>query len=255
MWLGNVRLRHLIGIGLVLGIIIRIGALVANTTVEHNTKMRRHKEPISSFWLNTEKFVRRTRLATINTRANEYAEKWFGSKTSKNADKLASKDFTQVDYAHLAIASASILPSTGPGNSEVKYMLPESFSDFIFAIIVEEYGVLLSTLFILLIFFIVLPWQIGLWSKKSQNLYATYLLFGIGILLSLQAVAHVWVCVGLLPVTGQNLPLVSHGGSSIICSCILFGLLLNVINFISKMEQKEKEAILKAVPAEQNMME
>jgi cell division protein FtsW len=235
MWLGNVRTRHLALLVLVAGILLWLGMMAAQVTTEHNQTMRRHGEKPSSFWLKTESVVKRTRLATINSRLRKSEERRTDSK------KNTPKDFEQVDYAHLAIAGGSILPTIGPGNSKVKYMLPEAFSDFIFAVIVEEYGVLLSTVFILLIFFVILPWRIGVWIKKTTNLFATFLLIGLGLLLTLQTLMHVIVCVsgGKFPVTGQNLPLVSHGGSSIISTCIMFGLIMCVINYISGKRQQE----------------
>jgi cell division protein FtsW len=187
----------------------------------------------------------------MDTRWNEFKERLFESKTSQIKTKSAPKDFEQIDYAHLAIAAGTLLPNKGPGNSQIKYILPQSFSDFIFAVVVEEYGVLVSVVLVLLMFFIVLPWRIGMYIKRSKNMFATLLMIGMGLLLTMQALAHVGVCVELLPVTGQNLPLISHGGSSMISTCIMFGLIMNVMNYISKTEYNEKYTTPESSTSEQ----
>ena len=242
MWLGSVRLRHLALITLAAVALLRLGMLVAGAAVQHNDTMRRYKEKPSAFWLKTEWAVKRTRLATMDSRWSKFKKRLSEGSSADKSARSKPKDFEQIDYARLAIASSSILPTRGPGNSEVKYMLPEAFSDFIFAIIVEEYGLLLSVVFVLLIFFVMLPWRIGVWAKKSPNLFATFLIIGMGLQITLQTLAHVGVSVELLPVTGQNLPLISHGGSSIISTCIMFGLIMCAINYIASRTAKPAPA-------------
>jgi cell division protein FtsW len=252
MWLGGVKMRHLLLIAASIVLVLRIGMFIAHITIEHNESNRRHKENVSSFWSKSERFVRRTRLATMDSRWSDYKERLFHSDGAKNKSKGMKKDMNQIDYAYLAIAAGGILPQRGPGNSEVKYMLPEAFSDFIFAIVVEEYGLLFAIIFVLVFYFLALPWIVGVYVKKSKIPYATLLMSGFGILLSLQTLIHVFVSIGLLPVTGQNLPLVSHGGSSIITTCIMYGIIMNAINYVSKLEQKEQQTSLEPLPVVEN---
>ncbi|GHT70255.1 hypothetical protein FACS189452_10920 [Bacteroidia bacterium] len=242
MFLGNVRFKHIALTTFVLGAMLAIGMWLAHSTTDYCNKMRKHGEKVEGFWATAEKACKATRLNTMASRSIAFIDHIADySSAKKNKPKIEY----QIDYAQLAIATGGIVPTKGPGNSEVKYILPEAFSDFVFAIIVEEYGIILTTVFVLLIFFVILPWRIGVLAKKLTNnseerttdYFAIFLIIGIGLQITFQTLAHVGVSIGFLPVTGQNLPLISQGGSSVISISIMFGLLLNVRRYITLQEQ------------------
>ena len=131
----------------------------------------------------------------------------------------------QVEKAKIAIASGKIY-GLGPGKSVQKNFLPQSSSDFIFAIIVEEYGffgalVIMSLYLLLLIRFIIN-------AQKANSIFGKLLIIGLGFPIIFQALINMGVAVELLPVTGQTLPLISSGGTSIWMTCIAIGIILSV---------------------------
>jgi len=131
----------------------------------------------------------------------------------------------QVDQSKIAIASGGIFGKF-PGNSTQRNFLPHPYSDFIFAIIVEEYG-LVGSIFIVLLFLIFFFRVIRI-ATKNKGKFGTFITFGIGFSLIFQAMINMAVAVNILPVTGQTLPLVSMGGTSIWFTCISVGIILSV---------------------------
>ena len=131
----------------------------------------------------------------------------------------------QVARAKTAIVSGKIL-GLGAGKSRMKNFLPQSSSDFIYAIIVEEFGLIggvgLITLYLLLLFRIVVV------AHKAQNLFGKLTVIGLGIPIILQAFINIGVALQVLPVTGQNLPMISSGGTSAWMTCIAMGIILSV---------------------------
>ena len=134
------------------------------------------------------------------------------------------KDY-QIEKAKIAIATGSIY-GLGPGKSIQKNFLPQSSSDFIFAIIIEEYGLIgglfLLTLYLLLLFRIVIV------AQKADSVFGKLLTIGVGLPIVFQALINMGVAVELFPVTGQNLPLISSGGTSIWVTCLAIGIVLSV---------------------------
>lgn len=139
-------------------------------------------------------------------------------------DKNAEEGY-QVEKAKIAIASGGIY-GRGPGKSVQKNFLPQSSSDFIYAIIIEEYG-LLGALLVMLSYFFLL-FRIVVAAKKATTIFATLLIIGVGIPIIFQALINMAVAVNLFPVTGQTLPLVSSGGTSIWMTCFAIGIVLSV---------------------------
>ena len=131
----------------------------------------------------------------------------------------------QVARAKTAIVSGKIF-GLGAGKSRMKNFLPQSSSDFIYAIIVEEFGLIggvgLITLYLLLLFRIVVI------AHKAQNLFGKLTVIGLGIPIILQAFINIGVALQVLPVTGQNLPMISSGGTSAWMTCIAMGIILSV---------------------------
>lgn len=145
----------------------------------------------------------------------------------------------QANQAKIAIASGFPL-GQGPGNSNQRNFLPHPYSDFIYAIIVEEYG-LLGALMILFAYLILLYRAMRI-ATNSPGTFGAFLALGLTLMLVFQALVNMAVAVNLLPVTGQPLPMVSMGGTSIWFTCISFGIILSV----SKEVDKEDPSMLVA---------
>jgi cell division protein FtsW len=135
------------------------------------------------------------------------------------------EDDYQIEKAKIAIASGGIY-GLGPGKSVQKHFLPQSSSDFIYAIIVEEWGIIggLGILFLYLLLF----FRFVIAAHKANTLFGKLLVVGLGFPMIFQAMINMCVAVELLPVTGQTLPLISSGGSSIWMTCIALGIIINV---------------------------
>lgn len=138
-----------------------------------------------------------------------------------------SKTNYQVEQAKIAIANG-VLIGKGPGNSSQRAFLPQAYSDFIYAIVIEEYGTL-AGIIILFSFLIIFFRSIRIAQKiKTINTFYAYIVIGLSFNLILQALTNMAVAVNLIPVTGQPLPFVSMGGTSLIFSCITIGIILNI---------------------------
>jgi cell division protein FtsW len=146
----------------------------------------------------------------------------------------------QVEQAKIAIAGGGFLGKF-PGNSTQRNFLPHSYSDYIYAVIIEEYGLLLGGIPILLMYLILL-YRAGVLVRKSTRTFPAFLAVGLTLGLVLQAMVHMAVAVNLLPVTGQPLPLVSMGGTSRIMTCISLGIILSVSKGIKEQQRLESEA-------------
>jgi cell division protein FtsW len=133
----------------------------------------------------------------------------------------------QIERAKIAIASGGIM-GRGAGKSVQKNFLPQSSSDFIYAIIVEEYG--LAGGIILMLFFLFLLFRILVVANGSITTFGTLLALGVGLPIIFQAFINMAVAVELFPVTGQNLPLISSGGTSAWMTCLAIGIVLSVSN-------------------------
>lgn len=141
------------------------------------------------------------------------------------------EDEYQIEKAKIAIASGGLY-GLGPGKSVQKHFLPQSASDFIYAIIVEEWGLIggFGVLFLYLLLF----FRFVIAAHKANTIFGSLIVVGLGFPMIFQAMINMSVAVELLPVTGQTLPLISSGGSSIWMTCIALGIIINVT-------KKEKE--------------
>ena len=131
----------------------------------------------------------------------------------------------QVMQSNMAIAKGGLI-GRGPGNSELKNFLPNAFSDFIYAIIIEEYG-LLGAFIILAIYMAILYRCIRIF-KTCNKSFGGFLVIGLSFMLTIQALSNMAVAVGLFPVTGVSLPLISMGGTSLIFTSFALGIILSV---------------------------
>ena len=149
-----------------------------------------------------------------------------------------SEDDYQIEKAKIAIATGKVY-GLGPGKSVQKNFLPQSSSDFIFAIIVEEYGLLggIGVLFLYLMLF----FRFLVSAHKAKTLFGKLLIVGLGFPIIFQALINMGVAVELLPVTGQTLPLISSGGSSIWMTCVAVGIILSVTKKDEEVEQERLE--------------
>ena len=145
--------------------------------------------------------------------------------TFLNHDKASSDKAFQSDHAKIAIASGGIL-GKGPGNSTEKNYLPEAFSDEIYAIVVEEYGLIGG--FTLIGLYLFLLYRCIKIVTKAPKAFGALLAAGLSFSLTIQAFANMAVAVGLGPVTGVPLPLVSMGGTSMLFTSVAFGIILAV---------------------------
>ena len=143
----------------------------------------------------------------------------------------------QVEKAKIAIATGGPV-GKGPGKSVQKNFLPQSSSDFIYAIIVEEYG-LLGALLIVFVYFLLL-FRIFITVRKASTVFGTLLVIGVGLPIIFQACINMAVATNLFPVTGQTLPLISSGGTSIWMTCFAIGMILSV----SASKEETEESIL-----------
>jgi cell division protein FtsW len=146
----------------------------------------------------------------------------------------------QVEQAKIAIARGGVL-GRFPGNSTQRNFLPHSYSDFIYAVIIEEYGLLLGGIPILLMYLILL-YRAGVMVRKSTRTFPAFLAIGLTLSLVLQAMVHMAVSVNLLPVTGQPLPLVSMGGTSLILTSLSLGMILSVSRGIKEQRMQAETA-------------
>ncbi len=144
----------------------------------------------------------------------------------------------QVQQSKMAIASGGFF-GVGPGNSMVRNYLPSPYSDFIFAIVCEEYGLLGGLIVIGL--FLLLLFRVARLVTNSSKGFGAMLALGLALLLVLQALYNIAVAVHLVPVTGLNLPMVSYGGTSLIFTCISFGIILSVSKNIQKISETEPD--------------
>ena len=131
----------------------------------------------------------------------------------------------QINRAKAAIATGSLF-GVGAGKSSMKYILPQSTSDFIFSIITEEYGLFVSIIILLL--YIILLFRIVIIAYKAKNSFGQLISIAVGLPIVFQALINMGVAVQLFPVTGQPLPLISTGGTSIWTTFFAFGVLLSV---------------------------
>lgn len=173
-----------------------------------------------------------SRIGTWKTRIESY--------TSSNSD---NDQTFQSDQSKIAVATGGWF-GLGAGNSIQRNILPHPYSDFIYSIILEEYGFLGG--FVVLFLYIFILFRGILIVKRSQRTFPAFLAIGISTIIVFQALINMGVAVGILPVTGQPLPLISMGGTSTIITCFSLGILLNISQKEENKtveEKKEEEKI------------
>lgn len=230
LFIGRASTKHLlITIGLAL---IPITMLIGAAVYKH--QQEEPEEPITV--VKKEEGTLTRRVDTWISRVESFI---YGS-TDIETDEY------QVNQAKIAVSKGGLL-GVGPGNSTTRDFLPQAYNDFIYAIIIEEYG-LLGGGFIVFIYLVFLYRCIRIF-KRCPFAFGAFLALGLSFTLVIQALANMAVTVNLFPVTGVTLPLVSMGGSSFIFTCLAIGIILSVARNVEQLEGKNKEEEAKAVAA------
>ena len=175
------------------------------------------------------------RADTWKARINKFTDNTEVDPQDYDLDKDA-----QVAHANIAIVSSNVI-GKGPGNSVERDFLAQAFSDFIYAIIIEEMGLFGAALVVFL--YIVLLFRTARIANRCDNNFPAFLCMGFALMLVIQASANMLVAVGIVPVTGQPLPLISKGGTSTIINCAYIGAILSVSRTAKKKQVFEAEKV------------
>ena len=225
MFIGRVSLKHII-LTIALAM-IPIALIISLAVITYKPKVadeESKKEAIS------EKLTGMGRLGTWVKRTQDFI---YGS----------NQDIPyQVQQAKMAIANGGILFGKGPGNSIARNYLPQAYNDFIFAIIIEEYG-LFGGAFIMFIYLLFLFRGIRIF-RKCPYAFGAFLALALSFTLAIQAIANMAVNVNIVPVTGVTLPLISMGGSSFLFTCAAIGIILSVARNVEQAESKPLEPVM-----------
>ena len=174
------------------------------------------------------------RFATWQSRIKGF----FEDKGEIPAAKFDIDKDAQVAHANIAIATSHIVGKM-PGNSVQRDFLSQAFSDFIFAIVIEELGLLGGAFIVMLYLWLLI--RAGRIAKRSDKHFPAFLVMGIALLLVSQAMLNMMVAVGLFPVTGQPLPLISKGGTSTLINCAYIGMILSVSRYVAEKEEQRRQ--------------
>jgi len=223
MFIGRISGKHLLltlGVAMIPVLILIMAAVIRHKTTEQSTVIH---QPSNHSGL----FVR------VDTWINRVENFVYGTRSDKKDDNY------QVNQAKIAVANGGWI-GLGPGNSRQRNFLPHPYSDFIYAIIIEEYG-LIGGAIIMFIYLVFLFRSIRIF-KKCPFAFGAFLALGLSFTLMIQAIANMAVNVNLFPVTGVTLPLISMGGSSFLFTCLAIGIILSVARNAERIEGEAKVA-------------
>ena len=231
MFIGRVSFKHIL---LAIGVAaIPIGLLISVAVLTHKNK------PDTEL---VGENVKEEKSKGLMVRAGTWIKRVQDFIYAKNEDVPY-----QVQQSKIAIANGGVLVGLGPGNSRQRNFLPHCYSDFIYAIIIEEYG-LLGGAFIMIVYLVFLFRGIRIF-RKCPYAFGAFLALGLSFTLVIQALANMAVSVNIVPVTGVTLPLVSMGGSSFLFTCMSIGIILSVARNVEITEGKvEPESVLGETP-------
>jgi cell division protein FtsW len=222
MFIGRINTKHIlatIGIGLVPII------LLVSVAVKYYDKVEQKQKELPAIFSGG-------RIPTWISRIQTFIY------TDKNTD---SEKLYQTNQAKIAVANGGWI-GKGPGNSTQRNFLPHSYSDFIYAIIIEEYG-FLGASFMMFIYLLFLYRCIRLY-RKCPFAFGAFLALALSFTLVIQAIANMGVAVNAFPNTGVTLPLVSMGGSSFLFTCLSIGIVLSVARNVEQLEGKNQEVVV-----------
>lgn len=186
-------------------------------------------------------------IARSGTQQNRIAQ-WLGNDSVPKYDEVITSKNRQEQYSYMAQANGGIIGQL-PGNSRETARLPLAFSDYIFAIVVEDWG-LLGGLGLLALYLWLLA-RAGAIASRCSRAFPALLVLGMAVLIVLQALFHMAIVTGVFPVSGQPLPLISKGGSSILATSIAFGIMLSVSRFAVQTDsRKDINAEIMKLPAD-----
>ncbi|PQV60014.1 cell division protein FtsW [Sediminibacterium magnilacihabitans] len=236
MFIGRVSIRHIlltIGVALIpVALIVLVAVVTYDGKQKEDNKKTTAAEKVKSFGR-------------------------FGTWVKRVQDFVYAKDTEtpyQVQQAKIAIANGSVLVGLGPGNSRQRNFLPQAYNDFIYSIIIEEYG-LLGGAFMIFIYLVFLFRCIRIF-RRCPYAFGAFLALGLSFTLVIQAVANMAVNVNIVPVTGVTLPLVSMGGSSFLFTCAAIGIILSVARNVEQQEGKVQEPVVDHLaPVEEGMVD
>ena len=218
LFIGRARAKHLlVTIGIAL---IPIVFLVFAAVIRHNSG---NEEIVTAQKKSTGLFAR------VDTWVNRVETFIYSSKQAIDGDAY------QVTQAKIAIAVGGFV-GVGPGNSTQRNFLPQAYNDFIYPIIIEEYGLIGGA--IILFIYLAFLWRSIRIFKRCPYAFGAFLALGLSFTLVIQAVANMAVSVNLFPVTGITLPLISMGGSSFLFTCFAIGIILSVARNVEQLEGK-----------------
>ena len=246
MFVGRVPLKQigkLLGVGALTVVFALALVMAVGTDEEKNAPKQNLTEQTTLVEEETEEnFIGKLfhRADTWKARINRFLNNEYVTPKDYDLDKDG-----QIGHANIAIASSNIL-GKGPGNSNERDFLSQAFSDFIYAIIIEEMGIIGA--FFVAFLYIVILMRSGQIAGRCENSFPAFLAMGIAFLLVTQALFNMAVAVGLAPVTGQPLPLISKGGTSTIINCLYIGMLLSISRFAKKRDN-DTATVRKAVGA------
>jgi cell division protein FtsW len=224
MFVGLVPVKQL---GKLAGVIIFMAVFAVSMVMLVGTEIK--DDPESSKLTKTEQIDQPKKKSSVEKLFHR-ADTWksrilkFGKPKPTPQEYDLDKD-AQVAHANIAIVSSNIV-GKGPGQSTERDFLSQAFSDFIFAIVIEELG-LVGAMFVVFLY-IILLYRCARIASRCENNFPAFLAMGLGLLLVIQATFNMMVAVGLAPVTGQPLPLISKGGTSTIINCAYIGAILSV---------------------------
>ena len=228
LFIGRVKFLHImaiIGIGLIgFGLYIAFDAI--STKVDNRHRVKVHTEAVANGETIGEFKAKQNRIQTWAGRIKAMGN-------DEDFDPFDAHHYQQT-YAKIAVATSSVV-GKGPGKSEQRNFLPHPYSDFIFAIIIEEYGII-GALIVLMLYIILFTRVLRIVIRRPLT-FGAYMAFGLGFLVIVQAMINMGVSIGLLPVTGQPLPFVSMGGTSMMATGIIFGIILSVTRNMEEAEE------------------
>ena len=237
MFIGRVPMIQL---GKLLGVVLGIGIafFAFIMIVGHDT--RKEQEKLNA----TETIVKTKEEKSSIEKLFHRADTWKGRIDKfMEDDKVEAKDYDldkdgQVAHANIAIVSSNVI-GRGPGNSVERDFLAQAFSDFIFAIIIEEMGIFGAGFVVFL--YVILLYRAARIASRCENNFPALLAMGLALLLVVQASFNMLVAVGIVPVTGQPLPLISKGGTSTIINCAYIGAILSISRSAKKVDKEKKQ--------------
>ena len=235
LFIGRVKFLHIMAlVGLcVIGMGAYLSFDAVKTSIQNSHNAKAQQEAIARGDTSKEYKEKQNRIQTWANRLKSMGE------DKEKVDPFDDKHM-QRTYADIAVASSSIF-GKGPGKSEQRNFLPHPYSDFIYAIIVEEYG-LIGGIIVLLLYVILFTRVLRIVIKRPLT-FGALMAFGLGFLIILQAMINMGVSIGLLPVTGQPLPLVSMGGTSLMATGLIIGMILSVTRSMEDEEMNKEQEI------------